>query len=157
MSAASAQQSEPLKTFLLLGSQRPPEAFKDNPKQAAGSRSWECSGNVLCPAGADHRAHQSPGTGNGGSGAVQGPEADPAQPKEAFPGSSGTAGIQLCITAGLDRTGYGQGSTHRQLQRLVEQPVAFAVQVRVGAAGLGHADPRQARLLWDRDRAGERG
>lgn len=37
--------------------------------------------------------------------------------------------------------------TDHQLQSLVEEPVAFAVQVGIGAACLGHTDPGKAGLL----------
>lgn len=40
--------------------------------------------------------------------------------------------------------------THRQLQGFVQEAVALAVQVRVGAACLGHSDPGEPGFLWRR-------
>lgn len=37
--------------------------------------------------------------------------------------------------------------TYHQLQGLVEEPVALAVQVSIGAACFGHTDPGEAGLL----------
>lgn len=39
------------------------------------------------------------------------------------------------------------GGSYHQLQSLVEEPIALAVQVGVGAACFGHTDPGKAGLL----------
>ena len=38
--------------------------------------------------------------------------------------------------------------TYRQLQGLIEEPIALAVQVGIGASRFGHPDPGKAGLLW---------
>lgn len=43
--------------------------------------------------------------------------------------------------------------THRQLEGFVQQAVAFAVQVGIGAACLGHADPREPSFLQEVQRS----
>lgn len=41
----------------------------------------------------------------------------------------------------------GPWGTYHQLQRFIEESVALAVQVGVGAASFGHTDPGKAGLL----------
>lgn len=51
--------------------------------------------------------------------------------------------------------GRGPPGAYHQLQRLVEESIAFAVQVGIGAACFGHPDPGKASLLQSAEREKE--